>query len=137
MANGGWYGSREEWQRLEAPLLSIDPVIEEFTSAHGLTVSKNHRDYPERSMRWGDNPSCLIQISLEHDSGPTWNLWLCCWQDRGDCRYWRKDTPVRDQPLAAFCDKLPTLLADSFTRLEGWKAAPERLKFATKLSPLP
>jgi hypothetical protein len=137
MANGGWYGTREEWQRLQAPLLSIDPSLEAFAHAHGLTVSKNHKDNPDRSIRWGDNPTCLIQIYLEGDDGPTWNLWLCCTEDRGDSRYWRKDFPVRDEPVDAFRDKLPALLEDGFAMLEAWRASPEQLAFATKLTPLP
>jgi hypothetical protein len=136
MANGGWYGTEEEWQRLEAPLLSIDLALEQFASEHGFAVSKNHKDNPERSIRWGTNPSCLIQIYLEHDSGPTWNLWLCCSEDRGDSRYWRKEMPIRDEPIEGFRERLPNLLEDGFKQLEEWKAQPEELEFATKLSPL-
>lgn len=88
-------------------------------------------------MRWGDDPSCLIQIYLERESGPTWNLWLCCSQDRGDSRYWRKEAPVRDERMKAFRDKLTDLWEHGFTLLKEWKAAPEQLEVATKLSPLP
>jgi hypothetical protein len=46
MANGGWYGTDEEWQRLEGPLLGIDPVLEQFALEHGVAVTKNHKDSP-------------------------------------------------------------------------------------------
>ncbi len=136
MANGGWHGSHREWQRLEAPLRSIDPVLEEFAHAHGLELTKNRKEIPERSVRWGDNPSCLIQVYLEHDYAPSWNLWRCCSIDRGDSRYWREDTPLRNEPIEAFRETLAALLNDSYVLLEQWKAAPEQLEFATKLSML-
>lgn len=54
MANGGHWESRAAWRRAEAPLLEIDHVIDELASIHGVRVTRNLRDWPERSMRWGD-----------------------------------------------------------------------------------
>ncbi len=51
MANGGWYGTPEEWKRIERPLLDLDPAIAEFARKIGLTVSKNPKDEPERSLQ--------------------------------------------------------------------------------------
>jgi hypothetical protein len=137
MANGGWYGTPEEWQRLEAPLLAIDPVLEGFASTYGLSLSKNSKDSPERSLRWGDNPSLLIQVYLESEVGPSWNCWLCCSEDRGDARYWRKDFAFRAERVESFDEQLPTLLENSFNRLDAWAANPDQLEFATKLVPMP
>lgn len=137
MANGGWYGTPEEWQRLEAPLVSIDPVLEAFAKERGLAFSKNAKGSPERSISWGGNPSFLIQIYLENEAGPTWNLWLCCSEDRGDSRYWLKDFAVRALPLESFHERLPALLDDSFRRVEAWGGEPDQLEFATKLTPMP
>jgi hypothetical protein len=44
MANGGWHGTEEEWQRREAPLLSIDPILEQFALEHGFAVSNKRTD---------------------------------------------------------------------------------------------
>lgn len=133
MANG-WYGSSEEWQRLERPLQTIDPILEDFAATHHLQFSKNAKGYPERSLRWGDDPSCLLQVYLEEDSGPTGNLWLCCSEDRGTDRYWCNDFAVRDQPIEHFRGNLPSLLKESFRRAAEWRANPEHLQFATHLS---
>jgi hypothetical protein len=137
MANGGWFGTSEEWQRLEGPLLTIDPILERFAGTHGLMLSKNAKDFPERSLRWGDNPSFLLQVYLDNDSGPLWNLWLCCSEDRKDERYWRTDFAVRGELLESFRDRLPVLLEESFNRVQVWGANPDQLEFATKLAPMP
>lgn len=62
MANGGWYDSKEEWQRIEAPLLEVDSIFEVFAAENGLAVSKNHKDWPERSIEWGQGVRCLRRL---------------------------------------------------------------------------
>ena len=137
MANGGWHGTPEEWQRLEGPLLAIDHLLEQFARTHGLELSKNAKDSPERSIRWGNNPSFLIQVYLENEAGPSWNLWLCCSEDRSDTRYWRKDFPVRDERVESFQERLPALLEESLNQLLAWGANSDELEFATKIAPTP
>jgi hypothetical protein len=137
VANGGWYGSAEEWQRLEAPLLTIDPILEEFARINGLRFTKNVKDSPERSLRWGDDPSCLMQIYLESDAQPSWNFWLCCYQDRDGSRYWRRGFAVQGEAVDAFRDELASMLEESFNRVETWRANPDQLEFATTLAPMP
>ena len=122
---------------MEGPLLALDPDLARFAIAHGLEVSKNAKDYPERSLRWGNNPSFLIQIYLENEDRLSWNLWLCCYEDRDDSRYWRTDFVIRDEPMEAFRDQLPGVLEESFKRLVAWGADPEQLEFVTKLAPIP
>ena len=89
MANGGWYGTKEEWDRIEAPLKLLDPELERFARKYELLVTKNHKDWPERSVRWGDDIGCLIQLYLVDETKLTLNLWICTFQDRGDARYWK------------------------------------------------
>ena len=137
MANGGWYGTPEEWERLEAPLLSIDPVLERFASTHGLHLSRNLKDSPERSLAWGIEGRCLIQIYLADETEPTWNVWLCCSEDREDSRYWRNGFVIRELRLCEFEGKLVGILEESYRRLNEWAAKPDELRFATKLAPLP
>ncbi len=135
MANGGWYGTQELWERLQAPLLTIDAMLDHFAEAHGLLLSKNAKDWPERSLRWGDNPGCLIQMYLESEDGPTWNLWLCCSEDRGGSRYWRRDFAIQSELMESSRERLPIILEDALQRCQAWQASPDQLEFATKLSP--
>jgi len=137
MANGGWYGTPEEWQRLEGPLLTIDPVLERFAARHDIELLKNEKEVPGRALRWGDNPSFLIQVFLADEAALTWNLWLCCAEDRDDSRYWLNDYAVRDQSIESFGSQLDMLLEEGFTCLKAWGANPEQLEFATKLAPMP
>ena len=134
MANGGWYGTSEEWQRLEEPLTRIDSLLERFAVSHDLRISRNAKDSPERSLTWRSGPRRLIQLYLENEAGPTWNIWLCCSEDRGDNRYWRNDFAVRGQLLGAFQLRLPILLEESWTTVEAWGADPSQLQFATELA---
>jgi len=137
MANGGWYETQAEWERLEAPLLRVDPLIADFAVERSVRLTKNNKDWPERSLKWGEQPSCLIQLYLAEQEALTWNLWLCCSEDREGERFWRKDFLVQERRMDEFAANLPALLAQGFARVNRWADAPEQLEFATKLTPLP
>src|ERR1700722_9853481 len=102
MANGGWYGTKEEWNRIEAPLLEIDPIVSDFAEKFGLTVRKNNKDWPERSLVWGDGVHCLIQIYLVDQKLLTFNLWLCVSQDRENKRYWKQEFSIKEKTMNDF-----------------------------------
>ena len=137
MANGGWYGTREEWERLEAPLLELDPAISAFAAEHALALSKNDKDWPGRSLNWADKPSCLMQLYLADADALTWHLWLCCAEDRGRERFWRQERLIDGEPVSSFAPRISDLLNKGYHRLEGWKATPDQLEFATHLAALP
>ena len=42
----------EEWKRLEQALSVLDPDLERFAAAHGMSLGRNHHDCPERSLAW-------------------------------------------------------------------------------------
>jgi hypothetical protein len=136
MANGGWYGTPEEWRRLEAPLIRLDPQLEGFAASFGAKLSKNHKDFPERSIQWGDGPQNLLQIYLADAASPTWNIWLCCSQDRGRQRFWRHRFLVERQPIEAFGDRLEALLFEGAQVLAAWSSDPSGLEFATEIEAL-
>ena len=137
MANGGWYGTREEWDRLEAPLLELDPMISSFSDEHSLALSKNHKDWPGRSLKWGQSPSCLMQLYLADADTLVWHLWLCCSEDRGSERFWRQERIIDGEQIATFAPRILPVLREGYGRLEKWRAAPDRLEFATTIAPLP
>ena len=120
MANGGFYGTREEWERMEKPLLEVDPIIQAFAKEFGLAVSKNHKDWPERSIVWGDEVRCLIQLYLVDKNSLTFNLWLCASEDFGSKRYWKHDTLITQKHIPEFREKLASLLRESRKILLDW-----------------
>jgi hypothetical protein len=133
MANGGWYGTPEEWSRIEAPLIDVDPKIDAFARSFRLTVTKNHKDWPERSIQWGGEPRCLIQIYLLNSEALKWNLWICCSIDKELKRYWRREFLIENQSICEFENQLLALLFDGRKRLIEWSEHPETLELATSL----
>ena len=134
MANGGWYGTDEEWERLEKPLLEVDPIMEGLARKFGLAVSRNHKNWPERSIEWEDNVSCLIQLYLVDDKKLTFNLWLCASQDRHGKRYWKQETPVKEKTIDAFKEDLGRLLEEGRRKLLEWSNDESLLEFVGTLT---
>jgi hypothetical protein len=134
MANGGWYGTAEEWSRIEAPLKALDPDLDRFAGKYGLNVIKNHKDWPERTLAWETDVRSFIQIYLVDGSLLTLNLWICASQDRNGCRFWKREILRKEVQLPEMAkDLLPALEAGK-CKLDLWSAHAEELEFATKLA---
>ena len=131
MANGGWYGTKDEWARLESPLIEVDPILSAFAKEFRLEIGKNFKDWPERSLEWGGSTRRLIQLYLADEKLLTFHLWLCASQDRGGKRYWKQESPVKGLPVSEFKDSLATLLREGKKTLDSWGEAD--LEFATNL----
>ena len=133
MANGGWHGTKEEWDRIERPLLQADTIIDKFANEVGLPVIKNYKDWPGRSISWGDDVKCLIQLYLVNDKELTFNLWLCASQDYGHKRYWKQETSVEQQKINEFKEDLEELLREGYEKLITWSSNKSMLEFAAEL----
>ncbi|NKB34954.1 MAG: hypothetical protein GKR91_17800 [Pseudomonadales bacterium] len=133
MGNGGWYGTPEEWAQIEQPLIEVDPIIDGFVDQVGLSVRKNYKDNPERSIIWGDNVRCLIQLYLSDEAGLTFNLWFCASQDRGNKRYWKQEMAVRNKRIEDFREDLESLLNDGYKKLTQWSGDESVLELVTEL----
>jgi hypothetical protein len=70
VGNGGWYGTNEEWNRIEAPLKLLDSELDRFARKHRLRVTKNLEDWPERSLVWGNDVRCLIHEGADTKACP-------------------------------------------------------------------
>ena len=132
MANGGYWHTDAEWQRVEEPLRQLDPTLLEFAEKVALEVTKNQRDWPERSIVWGTSVRRLIQVYLVSPEDLTFNLWLCASQDRGGKRYWKQEASVQDKVVAEFQSSLATLLLEGKAKLEAWSEAD--LEYATNVA---
>lgn len=133
MANGGWYGTQAEWDAAERPLSSLDPIFEEFAKANGFALSKNLKDWPERSLRANMPLASLLQVFRGSLDANAWKVWAVCSDDRGDRRYWQQAfiaDGVTDNQLSA---GLKTYLVEGLGRLTAWNAQPQDLVFATRI----
>jgi len=119
----GFYGSKGEWVRLTAPLEAIDGVLEAFAKEHGLELSRNARNWPERSFRWDAPVERLIQIYLSDDERLTWSLWICAYASRPDGQYWKREALLEGVPIEEIAQDLPRLLRDAHARVTAWSAA--------------
>ena len=131
----GFHGSREAWNRIEAPLRPLDPILEAFAHRLGVPLGRNYRNWPERSLRWGAPISHLIQLYLEDEDHLTWTLWVCASEDRSSARYWRRDFLRKDVPIEEISTHLAALLDQAYELVTGWSS--QDLEFATELSEPP
>lgn len=136
MANGGWYGTEEEWRQAEEPLVRLDLRMEQFAAQHGFTLSRNHKDWPDRSLRKEAPLSCMIQIWRGRLEADEWKVWAVCSEDRGQERFWKRALLADNVPAEQLGASLEALLAQGLAHITRWSADPGSLEFATKLQPL-
>jgi len=137
MANGGWYGTQDEWESAEQPLPILDPIFEQFATAHLFELSKNAKDWPERSLHKEMPLNSLLQVFRAELEADAWNVWAVCSQDRGDERFWKQSMIARGITSNQLSASLNALLEEGLDYLAHWNAHPQDLEFATKLTRLP
>ncbi len=131
MANCGYF-NEQQWQKMEMPLLAVDSIISEFAASNGLEVTRNQKDWPERSMLWNNNNvRCLIQLYLASEDLLTFNLWLCASQDRGRDRYWKQENLIKNRPIPEFSEQLFVLLEEGRKKILAWSNDPSVMECAT------
>ena len=131
MANGGYWHSEADWRRVEAPLLELDNDLSAFALRYSICLTKNHKDWPERSLRWGKGIEFLIQVYLADEAALTFNVWLCASQDRNECRYWKREFLVEGMPVTDFRRSFASLLSAARVKVESWSE--DQLEFVTRL----
>lgn len=104
MANG-FLGSKDEWDRLEAPLIQIDPILESAATKFDLVLRKNHKD-PERSLIRESNIRYLLQIFLCDEKDPKYNVWICASEDRSSGRYWKEEMVLQHAAIDLITEDL-------------------------------
>ena len=133
MANGGWHGTQEEWEKAEYPLPVLDPVFEQFACANGFQLSRNGKDWPERSLRKDMPLSSMIQVFRSRLDKDAWKVWLVCSEDRGNERYWKQQMIAEDISGDQLSSSISLFLEEGLRDLVTWNQSPEEFEFATKL----
>jgi hypothetical protein len=129
----GYQGEPQELVRLELPLIKLDARLAKFAREHHLSLSKNHRGDPERSLESSEaGLRRLIQIYIEDEHKLTFNVWICVSEDRGDERFWKRQFLLEAAPAQKIDDELDSLLGKAFEIAQSWSS--NDLEFATKIT---
>ena len=106
---------------MEAPLLSIDDRLESFAQSHGLEVSRNYHNWPERSLKWNVSAvGKLIQIFLHEERDLTFTVWICASADRGKKRFWKQKRLREAVAIEEIAPDLQAILTEAKRTLDGW-----------------
>jgi hypothetical protein len=121
MPNGGFDGSIEAWEKMEAPLLEVDGLLARFAAERNMQVVKNYHNWPQRYLEWvKDGIHRAIQIVAANESKMTFHLGVGAWKDRGDQRYGADELLKKFVPWDEIRDNLDQLLEEGFKTLESW-----------------
>lgn len=131
----GYHGPEEDWERMEAPLVALDSLLEGFAKSHGMALSRNYHNWPERSLTLEDDLSRLIQIFLVDESQLTFNFWVCATQDRDLERFWKQDYLAKEVSSEELRANISDWLERGHKAVMEWKA--KDLVFANRIQKLP
>lgn len=115
----GFHGTKEEWDRMEAPLLEVDDVIGEFAQSKGLSLDSNYHNMPNRRLMWNKGGiTRVIQVSVK-DEDMTIYVTYYAWQDRNNTRRGKWLKQISDLGLTELKRDLPGLLKEGYSMLES------------------
>lgn len=115
----GFYGSKEEWERMVAPLRELDAGIDAFAAERGLEVVQNYHNMPNRMLMWTKGGiRRVIQISL-YGENQLLLLATNAFKDEGERRRGKSGPAKMDIPLPQFKADLERLLAEAYLTLEA------------------
>lgn len=121
MPNGGYDGSIEDFHKIEAPLIEIDPLLAQFAAARRLELVKNYHNWPQRRLDWvsrGLNRN--IHIVGIDAAKLTFHFAVTAWVDKDDQRYAIHAMLKQDEPWDRIRDQFSRLLEESFEMAESW-----------------
>ncbi len=126
----GFHGPKEEWDRMEAPLLRVDPEFEAFAKSHALQHRRKYHNWPERSLIWNtENVRKLIQVFLKDEKELKFTVWVCAFEDRGAKRFWKQKKLKEAVLIEEVLPELSRLLVECKVMLDDWKGSdPEPVK---------
>ncbi|MDO9099772.1 MAG: hypothetical protein Q7V53_03375 [Caldisericota bacterium] len=127
----GHTGTSADWQRIEAPLLELDPLLETFARRHHVRLAKNERDWPSRSLTREFGIRRLMQIHVHDPGSPTFDVWLCASQDCFGKGYWKNRYVAEDVDAHALAVQMAHALGPGYAELMSWRR--KDLVYATDL----
>lgn len=117
----GFYGSREEWERMEAPLLEIDEPLAQFAAGRSMEVVKNYHNWPQRQIDWTSNGIYRsLCILVANESKMTFHVAVAASKDQNSERYLKDHWLKKEASWDEVRDNLRQLLEEGVTLLESW-----------------
>ena len=115
----GFSSSKEEWKRIEAPLLEIDEVLKDYAKRHHMKLTKNigYPDFqPARFLKWGKDVHRFIEILPENPVIMTFSFWISATLKTSV----KRQSLKRAAPFAEIRDNLKELLEEGRKLCESW-----------------
>ncbi len=119
----GFIGSNEEWDRLEAPLREIDPIVTAFADRHGMVIEYNYHNWPNRHLVWGDSLRRAIQIVRSTGEPPLYSVHLAASEWRTDGHFVKQSVVAKGLDLAALKTGLERRLEKALSEVSSWTSA--------------
>lgn len=116
----GFHGASNDWNRIEAPLRILDPILREFGRSKGLAMVSNERNWPDRSYRWGERPHLLIQLYLESEKELNYTLWVSAYDHRSREEYWKHETILKAASINDLKENLLESLTKAYAKASVW-----------------
>ena len=126
MGNGGFYGTKEEWKRMEAPLLKLDARLELFAASSGMSLDKNFHGQINRYFMRNDGITRILQIFLSDKSQMTFSLGIAAWKG-GAKRFSKSELIISKQSIDEISENLELILAKAKERLDSWQESDLKL----------
>ena len=113
MTPNGFHGSKEDWERMVAPLRQFDAALDDFAARVGATIDQNHHNVPNRILSWTTRGiRRQIQISLYGDE-PLVQLSWTAYRDHARERRGKRGPVITGLSLAQFDTAMSMLLAQA------------------------
>jgi hypothetical protein len=121
LANGFW-GTREEWDRIDRLLGESDALLAAFARQHGFKLESSER-WPRRALSRDTDLDRLIEFWPIDQESTKFRLGVTACEDRRDGRYWRQRTLLDNVSWEEMKAKLPALLEEARELVCSWTAA--------------
>jgi hypothetical protein len=87
-----------------------------------MTLRGSDRNWPARSLEWGSDTRQLIQIYLDSERTPLYNVWVCAYQDRDNKRFLKRQSLATGATIEEVLGTLAQRLDQGRDMVSSWTA---------------